>query len=119
MSRKNGNPESFIQAMAAATASFDRPGLEEPPRLKHETKELEGRVSLDLPLPARDKLDSPEKFDRRLGELRERYSPFLRNLAPPLPYSRRQFPLQEFEFRFEADVPPRNGDRFTLSPYWH
>ena len=73
MTRKKDSPESFIQAMAVGTKKISRSGLAVPLRPIYEVKNLESAASLDLPIPARDKLDSKEKFGRRLLELRERH----------------------------------------------
>ena len=48
------------------------------------------------------KLDNAEKLAAALADLRAQMTPFLRELAPPLPQTRVRVPLEEFDWRVQT-----------------
>jgi hypothetical protein len=66
-------------------------------------------LPLDILDPAsvftpQEKLATPEQLHAELQRQRERYAPFLRNLAPPLPATRITVPVNSFDWRLQTDA---------------
>ena len=79
-----------------------RPEMEAVPApvLPPRTLPSAGQPALSPP-PPHEKLDSHEKMDQRVAELRAHYEPFLRDLTPADPEARPRRWLERFDFRFE------------------
>ena len=96
-------PTDFFADMAAGMDDVPRrPEMEAVPApvLPPRMLPSDGEPGLQPP-PAHEKLDSHEKMDRRVAELRAHYEPFLRDLTPADPEARPTRWLERFDFRFE------------------
>jgi len=74
----------------------------QPPSLPRKVLPL-AAVDPNAVFAPQDRLDTAEKLDRELDELRARYAPFMENLAPPIEETRLVLPLETFDWRVETD----------------
>lgn len=113
--------QDFFADMAAGMDDAPRrPEMEAVPAPVLPPRELstQGKPGL-APPPAHEKLDSHEKMNRRVAELREHYEPFLRDLTPSDPDARPTRWLERFDFRFEEDADKADVQRpYTDAGDW-
>jgi len=111
----------FFADMAAGMDDAPRrPEMEAVPAPALPPRELstQGKPGL-APPPAHEKLDSHEKMNRRVAELRAHYEPFLRDLTPSDPDARPTRWLKRFDFRFEEDADKADVQRpYTDAGEW-
>jgi beta-galactosidase/beta-glucuronidase len=82
----------------------------QPPSLPEKLLPLTGLDTTAIFQPS-DKLDTPEKLARELERLRERYAPYMENLAPEAVPTRITVPLKTFDWRVETDTDQANFGR--------
>ena len=71
------------------------------------------------PFKPMEKIDSLDKVKKAIAELRKKYKPFMRNLAPPIKQPRRRLNITKMQFRYETpeDQADFNFNSCCFMPY--
>lgn len=80
-------------------------GLEENPQPQYPDILLPWYERACAPFKLSEKITTQKQLDEELARMRRQYEPFMRNLAPQLPETRKQTELDDFEWRlFSSDM---------------
>jgi Glycosyl hydrolases family 2/Glycosyl hydrolases family 2, sugar binding domain/Glycosyl hydrolases family 2, TIM barrel domain len=102
MSRKTESKDTFAD-IASQLKPVARAGMSAPPRVPVPETTLPLQTGAPaMPRPLARKIGTAEELKNALDALRARMSPFLQDLAPPLPATRSVFDIKRSQWRVET-----------------